>query len=91
LPILCAQVGPWSAVDLAASQERLTILLVRFCSSCRREVAFHRGNWPLGCRSINGDRKLDPHARIISQKGSPERNEVAAPGREARRRRGLVK
>jgi hypothetical protein len=29
-------------------------------------------------------------ARIISQKGSPERNEVAAPGRQGRRRRGLV-
>jgi hypothetical protein len=37
-----------------------------------------------------GDRKLDPHASIISQKGSPERNEVAAPGRQDRRRRGLV-
>jgi hypothetical protein len=30
------------------------------------------------------------HASIISQKGSPERNEVAAPGRQDRRRPGLV-
>jgi hypothetical protein len=31
------------------------------------------------------------HARIISQKDSPDRNEVAASERQARRRGGLVK